>query len=145
MNRTVRTLIAFAVAPMGAGIVGFIWSLAWGRFHNVPSIEALQIGILGIVVGAITALFLGFPLFLLLRYLHRSSLVVYIAAGAMLGVVVFESIWPGAIRTLVFERSVGAQLDQEVWSAMIGGDGLCALAGICAAWLFWKIARPDVS
>jgi hypothetical protein len=95
MADTVRTLLGFLVAPISPGLLALIAALphhiATGGFGARELSEVTWILKLAAVLSYPVAIVCGVPLYVLLRSRGWNGLLIYIASGALLGLIVYAA------------------------------------------------------
>jgi hypothetical protein len=141
--RRVRTVLAFAVAPMSSGLVAVMLALPFraGAFLFEPSgrFEVAFIIALSAILGYPIAFVFGVPLYVFFRWRGWNGLLPYVIAGALLGLI------PYFIYLLFGDYASGDM------SAVFGRFSntapvyipLGVVCGAVAGLVFWLIARPD--
>lgn len=141
----IRGGIGFLVAPISPGLLAVAISLIFRAASS--SIGAREVSeaawLIGLsaVLGYPTAIILGVPAYLVLKWRRWNGPLVYVMAGALLGVMVY----------LVFgllphfnSGGFGALKERLYFTAdtHLPAGVLC---GALAAFVFWLVARPDRS
>jgi uncharacterized membrane protein len=140
-----RTVLGFLVAPLSPGLLAVILAAPFRvgavGFGPRELSEAAWIIGLAAVLGYPVAVVFGAPLYVFFRSRGWNGLVVYIAAGALLGLVIYviyvlfaeytsNGLWG---LTTKFSNTAAVQIP------------LVMICGAVAALVFWLIARPDRS
>lgn len=133
-----RTILGFLVAPISPGVLAVVLTallragldpLALNRLG-----QAVWVIELSALLGYPIALALGVPLYILFRWKGWNGLLVYVAAGAFLGLIVYlASVFADGLSQLAerFSNTAPSYLPAGV------------ISGAVASTTFWLIARPD--
>jgi hypothetical protein len=133
-----RTILGFLVAPIAPGVLAVVLA-ALVR----PGVDPLALAKLGqaawvielsALLGYPIAIALGVPLYILFRWKGWNGLLVYVAAGAFLGLIVYlASVLADGLSQLAerFSNTAPSYLPAGV------------ICGAVAGTTFWLIARPD--
>ncbi len=140
-----RTVLGFLIAPISPGLLAVILAApfrvgATGFGLRELSEAAWIIG-LSAVLGYPVAVVFGAPLYVFFRSRGWNGLPAYIAAGALLGLVIY------AIYVLLAEYSSNGLggLATKFSNTVQVQVPLVMICGAVAALVFWLIARPDRS
>lgn len=138
-----RTVLGFIVAPVSPGLLAVILAApfrigAVGVGVRELSEAAWIIG-LSAVLGYPVAVVFGAPLYVFLRARGWNGLFAYIAAGALLGLVIY------VIYVLLAEYSSNGLwgLATKFSSTALVQVPLVMICGAVATLVFWLITRPD--
>ena len=140
-----RTVLGFLVAPISPGLLAVILAAPFRigavGFGLRELSEAAWIIGLSAVLGYPIAVVLGVPCYVLFRSRGWSGLPVYIAAGAVLGLIIY------LIYVLLAEYSSNGLwgLTTKFSNTALVQIPLVIICGAVAALFFWLIARPDRS
>ena len=140
-----RTILGFVFAPLSPGLLAVILAapLRVGTAVSSPRwfSEAVWIIELSAVLGYPITVVFGVPLYVFFRSRGWNGLLVYIAAGALLGLVVY------LIYVLLAEYSSNGLwgLATKFSNTALVQIPLVMICGAVAALFFWFIARPDRS
>lgn len=140
-----RTILGFLVAPITPGLLAVILAASFRigatGFGVRELSEAAWIVRLSAALGYPIAIVFGAPLYIFLRWRGWNGLLVYLLAGAILGLVtyviyvMFAEYSSGGLWGLAAKLSNTAQVQIP----------LATISGAVAALFFWLIARPDRS
>ena len=129
--------LAAAATPVPFGCLGAICLAVWAggnradAFFFVVLLGALSSMIAGVLVTAA----LGVPTYLLLNILNRRSLASYLVAGAMISAI--------AGGLLLLDEWLGHKPNPAQLVLGRISQTVAFVSGPVAAWIFWRIARPD--
>lgn len=130
-----RTLAGFIVAPISPALLLAIGSVFFGKFGE---------GLWGIgfaaLVGYPVAIVLGVPIYFFLRWRGWVGFWVYVAAGVLLGALIYLAYIPPVTHLDGVLRIDAGKLKTAPWWLLLG-----MICGIVATVCFWLIARPDRS
>lgn len=138
-----RTIVGFLVAPIAPGLLAAILAAPFragtGVFGLRELAEAAWIIKLSAALGYPIAIVLGVPLYVFFRSRGWNGLLIYIAAGALLGLIVY------LIYVLLAEYSSNGLwgLAEKLSNTALVYIPLGMICGAVAALCFWLIARPD--
>ncbi len=143
-SRSLRTLLGFLIAPISPvlvmGIFGVFRIGATGFGPRELSETAWIVG-LAAVLGYPVAFIFGAPLYVFLRWRGWNGLPVYIATGALLGLVLY-----GLYVLLPEYSSNGLRgMATRFSNTALVQIPLVVICGAVATVVFWLIARPDRS
>lgn len=135
---TARALHAFALAalvpPFVATALIFVYiAIAFSQDLNSQALEPLLLYILatGLILSLGGCLAFGIPAHMLMQRLRRVGVWSYVALGLI-----------GSIVVIAISAATSGQ-----WIPTDGIDaamvGLTIFGGPLAAWIFWRVARPD--
>lgn len=132
----IREIAGFVVSPPMPALIAAVCIAPFApeKFGEF----AWLIGLAAILGYPIAAIF-GLPLYLLLRSRNWNGLLSYVAAGAVLGIVLF------ACYGVIYERDSAGMLflSGHFWSMAPAFVPVGAICGMVAATTFWLIVRPD--
>jgi hypothetical protein len=131
-----RTIVGFLVAPIAPGVLAVVLAtLAVGSVALSPRGLSGAAWIIGLsaVLGYPIAIAFGLPLYVFFRWRGWNGLLVYVLAGAFLGLVIYSVYFAGVL--LNDDSANGLPAPQLIPAGMI--------SGIVAAVSFWLVARPD--
>lgn len=140
-----RTILGFLVAPVSPGLLAVILAAPFragtSGFGPRELAEAAWIIGLSAVLGYPIAIVLGVPLYVFFQSRGWRGLLVYIIAGALLGLVIY------LIYVLLAEYSSNGlwELAAKFSNTAQVQIPLVMICGAMAALFFWLIARPDRS
>lgn len=139
-----RTLLGFLIAPISPvlvmGIFGVLRTGAIAFGARELSETAWMVG-LAAALGYPVAFIVGAPLYVFLRWRGWNGLPVYVATGALLGLVVY-----GSYVLLPEYSSNGLRgMATKFSNTALVQIPLVVICGAVATMVFWLIARPDRS
>lgn len=140
-----RTILGFVIAPISPGLLAVILAASFRveatGFGLRESSEAVWIVGLSAALGYPVAVVFGAPLYIVLRSRGWNGLLVYIAAGALLGLLIY------VIYVLLAELSSNGLwgLATKFSNTALVQIPLVMICGAVATLVFWLIARPDRS
>lgn len=128
-----RTVFAFLIAPAVPAVIIYLVSLITAGKHW----EGVWSASLLLTFGYIAAVFLGIPVYLILRNKGLTQLSVYAITGVCLGLVMYLVIFvPNAITQ--------SKLGGDAWLLMLrnslGPAIVAGVSGLVAAVVFWLVA-----
>ncbi len=131
-----RTILGFLVAPVSPGLLIVILAAVFGFGKSGEGIWIIKLsGMLGYPI----AIVLGVPLYIFFRTRSWNGLLIYIMAGALLGVMIYLIYIP-----LGGYSSNGLSgLFERFSNTALVSIPLGMICGAVAALSFWLIARPD--
>jgi hypothetical protein len=138
-----RTILGFLLAPISPGLLAVILVTPFrsgaGVFGLRELAEAAWIIKLSGALGYPIALVLGVPLYIFFRSRGWNGLLTYIAAGALLGLIIY------LIYVLLAEYSSNGLwgLAEKFSNTAKVYIPLGMICGALAALFFWLIVRPD--
>jgi hypothetical protein len=140
-----RAIFGFLIAPICPGLIALIIALPFriGETGLGPRefSETAWIGGLAAVLGYPVAFVFGVPVYIFLRWRDWNGLPVYVASGALLGLVVY-----GFYVLLPAYSSNGLRgMTAKISYTALTQIPLVTTCGVVAALCFWLIARPDRS
>jgi hypothetical protein len=140
-----RTVLGFLVAPITPGLLAVLliapFRIGAAGFGLREVSEAAWVIGLSAILGYPVAVVFGGPLYVFFRSRGWNGLLVYIAAGALLGIVIY------VIYVLLAEYSANGLwgLAAKFSNTAQVQIPLVMICGAVAALFFWLIARPDRS
>jgi hypothetical protein len=140
-----RTVLGFLIAPISPGLLAVILAAPFRAgtavFDARELAEAPWIIKLSGLLGYPIAIVIGVPLYVFFRSRGWNGLLIYVAAGALLGLVVY------VIYVLLAEYSAKglSGLTAKFSNTAQVQIPLVMICGAVAALFFWLIARPDRS
>ena len=138
-----RTILGFVVAPIFPGLLAVILAAPFRAGTTGVGLrelaEAAWIIGLSAVLGYPTALVLGVPLYFFLGSRGWNGLLIYVTAGAFLGLIIYLVY---ALLTEYSSNGLSGVADKFSNTAQIYVP-LGMVCGAAAALSFWLIARPD--
>jgi hypothetical protein len=138
-----RTIGGFLVAPISPGLLAVIlvvpFRVGTDVFGPRELAEAAWIIKLSGILGYPIAIVLGVPLYVFFRSRGWNGLLIYITAGALLGLIIY------VIYVLLAEYSSNglSGLAEKFSNTALVYIPLGMICGAVAALSFWLIARPD--
>ena len=138
-----RTIVGFLVAPIAPGLLAVILAAPFragtGVFGLRELAEAAWIIKLSAALGYPIAIVLGAPLYVFFRSRGWNGLLTYVAAGALLGLIIY------ATYVLLPEYSSNglSGLAEKLSNTARVYLPLGMICGAVAALSFWLIVRPD--
>jgi len=138
-----RTIVGFLVASISPGLLAVILAAPFRAgtnfFGSKELAEAAWIIKLSAALGYPVAIVLGVPLYVFFRSRGWNGLLIYIAAGAVLGLIIYT------IYVLLPEYSSNglSGLAEKLSNTALVYIPLGMICGAVAALTFWLIARPD--
>ncbi len=135
MNResAIRTLAAFAIAPIAPGLLMTAVWLLIGKWYGSANWIAMAS-----TAGYPTAVLFGVPAFLLMQWKGWTSVGAYAIAGALLGLVPTFVVVMAVIDIAGGVDALGSDRVQSL--GLITAIGL--VCGLVGGLSFWLIARP---
>ena len=133
-----RVILGFLVAPISPGLLIVILGVVFGFGKSGEGMWLIKLsGMLGYPI----AMVLGVPLYIFFRSRGWNGLLIYIAAGALLGLIIYLMYIPlGG-----YSSSGLSGLSERFSNTARVYIPLGMICGALAALLFWLIARPDRS
>ena len=138
-----RTIVGFFVAPIAPGLLAVILTAPFRARTGILGLrelaEAAWIIKLSAALGYPIAIGLGVPLYFFFRSRGWNGLLIYIAAGALMGFVIY------LVYVLLAEYSSNGLwgLAEKFSNTATVYIPLAMICGAVAALSFWLIARPD--
>lgn len=131
-----RTILGFLVAPVSPGLLIVILAAVFGFGKSDEGIWIIKLsGMLGYPI----AIVLGVPLYIFFRSRSWNGLLIYITAGALLGVIIYLIYIPlGGYSS----NGLSGLFERFSHTAQVFIP-LGMICGAVAALSFWLIARPD--
>jgi len=140
-----RTALGFLVAPISPGllIVIFAAPFTFGKFGesvwHIKFGEGVWLIMLSGMLGYPIATILGVPLYIFFRWRGWNGLVIYISAGALLGLTIYLIYIP----LEAYSSNGLSGLFERLSSTATVYIPLGMVCGAVATLAFWLIARPD--
>lgn len=128
-----RLVAGFLFAPLACGLLALTYAVG-SEVH-----EAVNFLEFSLLIGYASAIVLGIPAYLIMRYFGLNSLKPYLLVGFVLGLIPFEATWPGIV-SLLWAWLSGKH---PHWFVSWSFELPCGLAGTLSAFVFWLIVRPD--
>lgn len=127
-----RVFLGFLIAPAVPALIVYA-----AEVTRLTSSDAMKAAMAIGLFGYLSALVLGVPAFLLLRWASRTSPVAYLTTGALIGLACYAVLFlPGAIQNWQGNPEGAALMIRNT----AGFALLAVVAGSVAAVVFWAIA-----